>query len=185
MNGRHSFPLDLFSPEIGLIDPRTGKFPASRVIRRVGHDQRALLEAVAKRTFTPATIAGVQALEGRSGSAAQVLAEAMLDGATEVIGRDGASVQPRVRTSKQQDRDLGVDSAYDALLTSVRRLERHHPGLGTHLRALLDADDRAAYLDLRRLAPTHEARDAATQILRTLGSTERRHARRSASRTVA
>jgi hypothetical protein len=190
-------PIDFFDAAISLRDERTGATlrPMPVQIEAVSRAYRALLEAYADRKFTPATTEAVRSLHGLNSRA---MVEAALDGCSQITGQaDGnkcdengdpirVTVTLRERTLKQQAaNDLSVERAFDALRTAVGRFDRAHPQLASNRRQVFLADDRAAYVELLRLAVTPASRHAAAGMLGALGRTERQSRSRAAALALA
>jgi len=158
----------------------------------VAHAERALVRAVAERTYTDATLSAVEAAMERlgvKGGAGRPMAESLIEGRCEVLLRGpaadaaGSTVDEQIplrsrSVLEQAARDYRVERACDALARATSRLAHTHPELSCVVRRTLLADDAQAYRDLRALATTAVGRRAISDVRSALTRAERDLAKR-------
>lgn len=159
---------------------------SEHAIVAVARAERALVLAVAERTYTDATMTAVEdAMDrvGAKGGAGRPMAEAFIEGRKEIVlqgpatNPDGSTAEERVslraRSVREQAvRDYRVERACDALVRATSRFAHSHPELSRVVRRTLLADDAQAYRDLCALATSAVARRAISDVRRALTRAE-------------
>ncbi len=176
--------FDFFDTTNNAVVLTRGEALADPFIAAVASAERALMRAVAERTYTDKTVirveVAIEAARKRLGvkggpEAGRLLAEAYLEGRCEVLLRSpaveagGATVDEHIslRSSsvgQQAEKDYRVDRACDALARATSRMAHSRPELARRCRRALLADDERAYRDLRALATTAVGRRAISDV---------------------